>query len=118
MSTPVLASRSRPIRSASCCDGRSAGRTGAGGGTGTGPFLPGHTWAQAWPGGHDGIGQSGSRAAADALAVPVATPAPVHVVTPSEEEEHPSGWIINVHWPWLTNNVPGADGIGFAERPG
>src|SRR4051812_48652699 len=85
-STPALPRTSRPMRTASCCDGRSAGRTGAGGGgMGTGPSLPGHTWAQAWPAGQGGIGQSsGARTALEALADPVATPTDVHVLTPSD----------------------------------
>src|SRR3954466_3308212 len=64
-STPDLARTSRPIFSASGCDGGAADRTGAGGeDTGTGRSVPGHTWAQAWPAGHGGIGQSsGARAA-------------------------------------------------------
>src|SRR5947209_14534921 len=87
-STPALARTSRPIRSASCCDGRSAGRTGAGAATGmgTGPPGLGHTWAQAWPAGHGGIGQSSAaRAALEALAVPLATPTELQVVAPSDE---------------------------------
>src|SRR3954447_1326372 len=106
-STPALPRTSRPMRTASCCDARSAGRTGAGGGgMGTGFPVLGHTWAQAWPAGQGGIGQSsGARAALEALAVPLATPTELQVVTPSDEVEQPAGAVSNDQRPCKTTRI-------------
>src|SRR3954447_11925444 len=118
-STPDLARMSRPMRSASCCEGRSAGRTGGGGGEmGTGRSEPGHTWAQAWPAGQGGIGQSsGARAALEALADPLATPTEVHVLTPSDEVEQPDGVVVNAHPPRPTVKVGPFVGVALGGWP-